>query len=94
MRKFRQIPYECDGLQYIGTNLDEVVEMFGMHPDFKNLSIEEYRSHVKKHGLKIHTNWGDIKVAKGQYLLNGKYGLQVLEKEKMNEHFLEITSTQ
>lgn len=94
MRIFRQIPYECNGLQYNGSNLEEIVEIFGMHPDFKNLPFEQYRSHVNKNGLRIHTNWGDIKVEVGNYLLNGKYGLQVFKEDRMFEHFLEITSTQ
>lgn len=94
IRTFRQIPYECNGLQYTGANLQEVVEIFGIHPDFEKSSFEEYQSHVNKNGLKIHTNWGYIKVVVGQYLLNGKYGLQVFEEDEIKNYFLEITSTQ
>ena len=93
MITFQQIPYTCNGLQYTGTNLKEVVEMFGIHPDFEKSTFEDYESFVGRNGLKIHTNWGDVKVHVGEYLLNGKYGLQVFNQNKLREHFIEIIST-
>lgn len=78
MPKFRKRPVEIEGIQWIGDNLQEVLNFVGKHKKFKAWfeNFNHYKKHVAASGniFKIFTLEGVMSATPGDWIIRGVKG--------------------
>jgi hypothetical protein len=73
--KFRKKPIVINAVQWVGTNLKEVIDFTGLHESAaKRWTWEEYAQIVATEGLKIFTLSGPVILKTGDWVIRGVNG--------------------
>jgi hypothetical protein len=72
--KYRKKPVVIEAIQWHGNNLQEIIDLIGLHPSAKKWTWEEYEAVVSEQGLKIFTLEGAMMANIGDYIIRGIKG--------------------
>lgn len=74
VKKYRKKPVVIEAIQWIGTNLKEVIEFTGLNESAKKWSWGQYEKVVAEDGLKIFTIEGKMSADVGDFIIKGVKG--------------------
>ncbi len=74
MPMFCKKPVVIEAVQWLGTNLLEVIRFTGLHASATHFKWEEYEDLVAREGLKIFTLEGPLMASVGDWIIKGVKG--------------------
>lgn len=74
MPKYRKKPVVIEAIQWIGSNLKEIIDFIGLHQSAQKWTWEEYEQVVSTDGLKIFTLEGTMNADINDFIIKGVQG--------------------